>query len=242
MLLNCDLGESFGAWKMGLDEYVMPHIDMANVACGFHAGDPDVLAQTLQLVNTHQVTLGAHPSYPDRQGFGRRSMQLSEQEIINTLHYQIAAIDGMAKVQGLTLSYVKPHGALYNDMMKSQTLLSCVIKAISHYPSELKLMVLATAQQAKHQQLADDYNVSLIFEAFADRLYTDEGLLTARSEAGAVHDKSALLAQVKQLHQQGSVTTASGKSLTLRADTLCVHGDNEASIALIEEIRNVINQ
>ncbi|KJY90166.1 hypothetical protein CWB89_20730 [Pseudoalteromonas piscicida] len=242
MLLNCDLGESFGAWKMGLDEHVMPHIDMANVACGFHAGDPDVLAQTLKLVNTHQVALGAHPSYPDRQGFGRRSMQLSEQEIINALHYQIAAIEGMAKVQGLTLSYVKPHGALYNDMMKSQRLLSCVIKAISHYPSELKLMVLATAQQANHQQLADDYKVSLIFEAFADRLYTDEGLLTPRSEAGAVHDKSALLAQVKQLHQQGSVTTASGKSLALRADTLCVHGDNEASIALIEEIRNVINQ
>ncbi|ODB40414.1 hypothetical protein BB427_11560 [Pseudoalteromonas sp. BMB] len=242
MLLNCDLGESFGAWKMGLDEHVMPHIDMANVACGFHAGDPDVLAQTLKLVNTHQVTLGAHPSYPDRQGFGRRSMQLSEQEIINALHYQIAAIEGMAKVQGLTLNYVKPHGALYNDMMKSQRILSCVIKAISHYPSELKLMVLATAQQASHQQLADDYNVSLIFEAFADRLYTDEGLLTPRSEAGAVHDKSALLAQVKQLHQQGSVTTASGRSLALRADTLCVHGDNEASIALIEEIRNVINQ
>ncbi|PAY00217.1 hypothetical protein CKO50_16945 [Pseudoalteromonas sp. HM-SA03] len=242
MLLNCDLGESFGAWKMGLDEHVMPHIDMANVACGFHAGDPDVLAQTLKLINTHQVTLGAHPSYPDRQGFGRRSMQLSEQEIINALHYQIAAIEGMAKVQGLTLSYVKPHGALYNDMMKSQRILSCVIKAISHYPSELKLMVLATAQQASHQQLADDYNVSLIFEAFADRLYTDEGLLTPRSEAGAVHDKPALLAQVKQLHQQGSVTTASGKSLALRADTLCVHGDNEASIALIEEIRNVINQ
>ncbi|MGA4608147.1 5-oxoprolinase subunit PxpA [Pseudoalteromonas maricaloris] len=242
MLLNCDLGESFGAWKMGLDEHVMPHIDMANVACGFHAGDPDVLTQTLKLVNTHQVTLGAHPSYPDRQGFGRRSMQLSEQEIINALHYQIAAIEGMAKVQGLTLNYVKPHGALYNDMMKSQRILSCVIKAISHYPSELKLMVLATAQQASHQQLADDYNVSLIFEAFADRLYTDEGLLTPRSEAGAVHDKSALLAQVKQLHQQGSVTTASGKSLALRADTLCVHGDNEASIALIEEIRNVINQ
>lgn len=242
MLLNCDLGESFGAWKMGLDEHVMPHIDMANVACGFHAGDPDVLAQTLKLVNTHQVALGAHPSYPDRQGFGRRSMQLSEQEIINALHYQIAAIEGMAKVQGLTLNYVKPHGALYNDMMKSQRILSCVIKAISHYPSELKLMVLATAQQASHQQLADDYNVSLIFEAFADRLYTDEGLLTPRSEAGAVHDKSALLAQVKQLHQQGSVTTASGKSLSLRANTLCVHGDNEASIALIEEIRNVINQ
>ncbi|MEJ6472859.1 5-oxoprolinase subunit PxpA [Pseudoalteromonas piscicida] len=242
MWLNCDLGESFGAWKMGLDEQVMPHIDMANVACGFHAGCPDVLAHTLTLVKDHNVTLGAHPSYPDRQGFGRRSMQLSDSELTHALHYQIAAIEGMARVQGLTLSYVKPHGALYNDMMKSEALLTCVIKAVARYPSALKLMILATAHQAEHQQLAEKYGVSLIFEAFADRLYTDEGLLTPRSMPKAVHDKTALLEQVKQLHQQGSVTTATGKPLTLRADTLCVHGDNEASISLIKKINNLINQ
>ncbi|MEI5637868.1 MULTISPECIES: 5-oxoprolinase subunit PxpA [unclassified Pseudoalteromonas] len=242
MLLNCDLGESFGPWQMGLDDQVMPHIDMANVACGFHAGDPDVMAKTLTLVKQHQVMLGAHPSYPDRQGFGRRSMTLSENELRHALHYQIAAIEGMAKVQGLTLSYVKPHGALYNDMMKSEVLLSTVIKAVADYPSELKLMILATKAQQHHQQLAQQHGVNLIFEAFADRLYTDEGLLTPRTEPNAVHNKTALLAQVKQLHQQGSVTTSSGQTLPLRADTLCVHGDNEASIALVKEIKNELSQ
>ena len=241
MLLNCDLGESFGPWQMGLDDQVMPHIDMANVACGFHAGDPDVIAHTLNLVKQHQVMLGAHPSYPDRQGFGRRSMALSDGELRHALHYQIAALEGMANVQGLTLSYVKPHGALYNDMMKSEALLSTVIKAVADYPSDLKLMILATKAQQQHQQLAQQYGVTLFFEAFADRLYTDEGLLTPRTEPNAVHNKTALLAQVKQLHQQGIVTTSSGQTLPLRADTLCVHGDNEASIALVKEIKHELS-
>ena len=117
MKLNCDLGESFGAWQMGLDDQVMPHIDMANIACGFHAGDSDVIAKTLILAKQNAVEIGAHPSYPDKQGFGRRSMVLSKDELSNCLHYQIAALEGMAKVHGLTLGYVKPHGALYNDMM-----------------------------------------------------------------------------------------------------------------------------
>ncbi|MDW7548870.1 5-oxoprolinase subunit PxpA [Pseudoalteromonas sp. McH1-7] len=242
MLLNCDLGESFGAWKMGLDEQVMPHIDMANVACGFHAGDPDVLAKTLTLVKNHQVILGAHPSYPDRQGFGRRSMSLSAQELTHHLHYQIAAIDGMAQVQHTSLHYVKPHGALYNDMMKSEAVMTTVLNAIACYPKKLKLMILASAKQDIHQKLAEQHGVTLIFEAFADRLYRDDGLLTPRSEPLAVHDKAALLAQVEQLRKYSRVTTASGKSLTLRADTLCVHGDNAASIALIQEIKSMINQ
>src|SRR5690606_37319966 len=117
MKLNCDLGESFGSWQMGLDADVMPYIDMANIACGFHAGDADVMAKTLQLAKQHGVAVGAHPSYPDLQGFGRRSMALSASEIINTMRYQIAALDGMALSAGVALSYVKPHGALYNDMM-----------------------------------------------------------------------------------------------------------------------------
>ena len=117
MKLNCDLGESYGSWQMGLDAEVMPHIDMANIACGFHAGDADVMARTLALAKQHGVVIGAHPSYPDLQGFGRRSMALSHSEIVNCMRYQIAALDGMALSAGVTLSYVKPHGALYNDMM-----------------------------------------------------------------------------------------------------------------------------
>ncbi|WP_440057016.1 5-oxoprolinase subunit PxpA (plasmid) [Pseudoalteromonas sp. T1lg65] len=241
MLLNCDLGESFGAWKMGLDEQVMPHIDLANVACGFHAGDPDVLAHTLSLVKQHQVTLGAHPSYPDKQGFGRRSMQMSEQSLTNTLHYQIAALEGMANVQQLSVSYVKPHGALYNDMMNNPQLLKWVLQAVARYSRSLKVMILATAEQDKHRELAHKIGIDLMFEAFADRLYTDEGLLTPRSQPNSVHNKQALLQQVSQFHDDNSVTTNTGKRLPLVADTLCVHGDNEASIMLIQDIKQLLN-
>ena len=236
MKLNCDLGESFGMWKMGLDEQVMPHIDMANIACGFHAGDADVMASTLSLAKKHKVTIGAHPSYPDKQGFGRRSMAMSEKELTNCLHYQIAAIDGMATVHGLTLEYVKPHGALYNDMMRKEHTLNIVMQAVARYPKPLKLMILATNQAAKHKALATELGIELILEAFADRQYTDEGKLVSRALAGSVLEKPALLKQVKQLIEHGTVTTQSGQQLTLHADSLCVHGDNDAGIALIQEI------
>ncbi|MFY8325187.1 5-oxoprolinase subunit PxpA [Pseudoalteromonas sp. ZZD1] len=237
MKLNCDLGESFGAWQMGLDDQVMPHIDMANIACGFHAGDADVMAKTLTLAAQHKVTIGAHPSYPDKQGFGRRSMALSADELSNCMHYQIAAIEGMAKIHGLTLSYVKPHGALYNDMMADEQILESVITAIANYSTNLKLMILATANADKHQELAKKYGVTLILEAFADRQYTDQGHLVSRKIPGSVHGKTALIAQVKQLLNDGSVTTQSGNKLTLNADSLCVHGDNADGIALIREIK-----
>lgn len=237
MKLNCDLGESFGAWKMGLDDDVMPHIDMANIACGFHAGDADVMASTLTLAKQHNVQIGAHPSYPDKQGFGRRSMNLNASELINCLHYQIAAIEGMAKVQGLTLSYVKPHGALYNDMMADERILKTVMAAVSAYPAPLKLMVLATNNATGYEQIAEEFNIELIFEAFADRQYTDEGHLVSRSLPGSVLNKEALLQQVTQLITSGSVTTRSGNKLLLNAHCLCVHGDNSEGIKLIQEIK-----
>lgn len=242
MKLNCDLGESYGMWKMGLDEQVMPHIDMANIACGFHAGDADVMANTLALAKQHKIMVGAHPSYPDKQGFGRRSMVMSEKELTNCLHYQIAAIDGMAAVHGLTLEYVKPHGALYNDMMSDEQTLNIVMRAVASYAKPLKLMILATNQAAKHKVQANDLQLELILEAFADRQYTDEGKLVSRSLAGSVHDKQALIAQVKQLIEHGTVTTRSGQQLALNADSLCVHGDNEAGIALIQEIKALCQQ
>jgi 5-oxoprolinase (ATP-hydrolysing) subunit A len=240
MKLNCDLGESFGSWTMGLDAEAMPHIDMANIACGFHAGDADVMAKTLQLAKTHGVLIGAHPSYPDLQGFGRRSMALSHNEIVNCLRYQIGALDGMAQSAGLTLSYVKPHGALYNDMMDKACVFAAVLDAVAGYYKPLKLMILATASAQQHQQLADEKGVTLLFEAFADRRYTDEGKLTPRSQPGAVLHETEMLAQVSQLVKHGSVITASGKILHLRADTLCVHGDNQAAIAQVEKIKALL--
>lgn len=240
LLLNCDLGESFGSWTMGLDEQAMPHIDLANIACGFHGGDPDVMVRTLKLAKQHGVTIGAHPSYPDLQGFGRRSMHCSASEIVNLIHYQVAALDGMAQCQGLNLSYIKPHGALYNDMMAKPDVWQAVLQAVASYHKPLKLMILATADAAQYQQQAAAAGVSLLLEAFADRRYTDAGKLTPRSQTGAVLHGAEVLAQVRQLVAQGSVTTDSGKTLPLAADTLCVHGDNVAAITQLTEIRELL--
>lgn len=238
--LNCDLGESFGSWKMGLDEAVMPHIDQANIACGFHAGDPLVLQKTLKLAQQNGVTIGAHPGYPDLVGFGRRSMKVSAAELQAMLLYQIAAIDGMAASLGLELAYVKPHGAMYNDMMADAGIRQGVMAAIAQYHKPLRLMLQSTPQADVHQQEADEAGIELWYEIFADRCYADDGKLLARSLPGAVHSKEKMLAQVKQLQQSGTVTTVNGLQLKLRADTLCVHGDNMEGVNAIQEIRELI--
>src|SRR3990167_7624789 len=217
--LNCDLGESFGAWQMGLDAEVMPLIDQANIACGFHAGDPTVLVNTLALAKTYQVEIGAHPSYDDKQGFGRRSVKMQADELKHLLWYQIAAVDGGAKSLGLELSYVKPHGALYNDMMASPVLLETVMHAIASYHHPLKLMLLATGSAAQHRLLAQRYQLELLFEAFADRRYKTDGSLTPRSQAGSVLDHHSALVQVQQLLQSGTVQSDTGDRVTIKADT-----------------------
>lgn len=238
--LNCDLGESFGVWRMGLDAEVMPLIDQANIACGFHAGDPTVLVTTLTLAKTHQVEIGAHPSYDDKQGFGRRSVKMQPDELRHLLWYQIAAVDGVAKSLGLELSYVKPHGALYNDMMASPELLETVMQAVAGYHKPLKLMVLATAAAEQHKALAQQHQLELLFEAFADRRYRPDGSLTPRSQAGSVLEHQAALVQVQQLLHSGTVQSDTGDTVAIAADTLCVHGDNPSAVALVKSIRQLL--
>ena len=240
MLLNCDLGESYGSWTMGLDADVMPHIDQANIACGFHGGDPLTLRRTLALAAVHGVAVGAHPSYPDLVGFGRRSMDLSADEIIASLHYQVAALEGMALAQGLALAYVKPHGALYNDMMAKPAVRSAIMQALACYHRPLPLMLQATPAAAQHRAEAEAFGIAVMFEAFADRCYDDDGALLSRRKPGAVHTKERMLAQVDQLRQRGTVTTASGLELPLQADTLCVHGDNPEGVQAIQAIRALV--
>ncbi len=240
MKLNCDLGESFGSWTIGLDVQVMPHIDQANIACGFHAGDPLVMQKTLELAKANGVSVGAHPGYPDLVGFGRRSLNCSADEIIALVNYQIAAIDGVAKSLGIELEYVKPHGALYNDMMAKESVRKAILIALSRYYRPLKLMLQATPDIEQHRAEAKHYNVEILSEAFADRCYDNDGALLSRTKAGAVHNKEKMLAQVKQLKEQGSVTTISGQTLTLNADSLCVHGDNIEGVRAIEAIRELI--
>ena len=242
LLLNCDLGESFGSWKMGLDAQVMPYIDQANIACGFHAGDPVVMKNTLALAKQHKVAVGAHPSYPDIAGFGRRSMSMPATELIPILQYQIAALVGMAKNIGLSVSYVKPHGALYNDMMTNGQLRSAVMTAIAESEPCLAFMLQATPDADSHCQEAEAFGLALMFEAFADRCYDDSGALLSRAKAGAVHSREKMLDQVRQLKEDGSVTTISGHRLPLAADSLCVHGDNPQGVAAIGEIRQLLSQ
>lgn len=240
MLLNCDLGESYGSWTMGLDAEVMPHIDQANVACGFHGGDPLTIRNTLALAAKHGVSVGAHPAYPDLVGFGRRSMALSAEEIIASLQYQVAALDGMALSAGLTLAYVKPHGALYNDMMAKQEVRTAIMQALATYHRPLPLMLQATAEADAHRSEAAELGLELLFEAFADRCYDDDGKLLSRRKPGAVHNREKMLAQVAQLKDQGSLTTVSGQILALAPDTLCVHGDNLEGVQAIREIRTLV--
>ncbi|MDG1388564.1 MAG: 5-oxoprolinase subunit PxpA [Halioglobus sp.] len=241
MRLNCDLGESYGSWTMGLDAEVMPHIDQANIACGFHGGDPLTIRNTLQLAAQHDVSVGAHPAYPDLVGFGRRSMALSSDEIIASLHYQISALDGMAKSAGLSLDYIKPHGALYNDMMAKSEVRLAIMQAIADYQRPLPLMLQATPDATSHRAEAGQLGLDLMFEVFADRCYDDDGKLLSRRKPGAVHDREKMLAQVAQLIEHGSLTTVSGHTLSLEADTLCVHGDNPEGVQAIREIRSLVN-
>jgi UPF0271 protein len=242
LLLNCDLGESFGAWTMGLDDQVMPFIDQANIACGFHAGDPVVIKKALLAAKRNNVVVGAHPSYPDINGFGRRSMNIPPVELIALLQYQIAALTGMASNLGVEVQYVKPHGALYNDMMADGHIRSAVMEAIAECHQPLAFMMQATPDAETHREEAKAFGLDLLFEAFADRCYDDNGALLSRAKEGAVHSKDKMLEQVIQLQQQGTVTTVSGHSLALQADSLCVHGDNLAGVQAIEEIRQLIQQ
>ncbi|MFT5503611.1 MAG: UPF0271 protein [Gammaproteobacteria bacterium] len=241
LMLNCDLGESYGSWKMGNDISVMPHIDQANIACGFHGGDPLVMQNTLRMAREHGVMAGAHPAYPDLVGFGRRSLNCSAAEIIAMVSYQVAAIDGMAKNEGVEIAYVKPHGALYNDMMAKSEVRQPIMQAIANYHRPIRLMLQATPEAPTHRQEAEALGIELWLEAFADRCYDDDGKLLARAKPGAVHSREKMLEQVRQICNEGTVTSVSGHTLQLKPDTLCVHGDNEAGVAAIIEIRQIIH-
>ncbi len=238
MKLNCDLGESYGVWQMGQDDQVMPLIDMANVACGFHAADPMVIRQTLALAARHNVEVGAHPSYNDLSGFGRRSISHTPEEIEALLLYQLGALEGMCRKEALVLSYVKPHGALNNDMMRDQVLLRAVMQATRTFRQNLPLMIPVTRNFREHQQMAADVGIPLLLEAFADRAYDDEGQLVSRRQAGAVHeDPDIIVRQARSFAEQGGVHSATGTWLELPADSLCVHGDNAEALSAITAIR-----
>lgn len=242
MKLNCDMGESFGSWTMGFDAQAMPFVDMANIACGFHASDPMTMARTVELAREHGVLVGAHPGYPDLVGFGRRSLDCSPDEAACMLQYQVGALQAIAESRGMRVGYIKPHGALYNDMMKRDDLMRALMVAARDVAGGLPLMVQATARNDHYRDMAAGVGVELLFEAFADRAYDRDGLLLPRAHPEAVLKASGdILERVRRLAGEGVLLSADGRPLPLTPDTLCVHGDNEAGIAVLRQIRRVLD-
>jgi len=232
--LNCDMGESFGIYKMGLDSEIMPHIDMANLACGFHASDPVTIHQSIKEAKTHNLEIGCHPSYPDLVGFGRREMNCTQEEIVSFILYQLGALDAICKSYNQQVTYLKPHGALYNSMMRDETIFKAIAKAISKYNPSIKLMILSSSKNSHYQILANKYSITLLYEVFADRAYNDNGSLVSRTQKGAVlSDIEEVLARAKLLFKEKTIKTITGKNLKLEVDTICVHGDNESALELI---------
>ncbi|MHA7880706.1 MAG: 5-oxoprolinase subunit PxpA [Saccharospirillum sp.] len=242
MYLNCDLGEGFGVWKMGMDDVIMPLINQANIACGFHASDPTTMTKTVELAVSSQVTIGAHPAYPDLMGFGRRSMACTKEELKALIWYQVGALEAICRSQGARVDYVKPHGALNNDMMKDNAHMTAVMEAVAAL-GDKALMIPVTVHHQAHRELGAAIGVPIWFEAFADRAYTNEGQLVSRSIPGSVyHDDELIVNQALSFSREGGVTSIDGHWLDLPADTLCIHGDNEASIAVVRRIRDALDQ
>ena len=242
MKLNCDLGEGFGVWKMGCDKEIMPLIDSANIACGFHASDPLIMQKTVALAVEHGVSIGAHVGYPDLVGFGRRSMACSVQEIEAFVIYQCGALDAMSKIYGTQADYVKPHGALYNDMMKNDEIFLAIARGISKYRDDMRLMILSTQKNSCYKELAKSFGIELIYEVFADRAYTKDGLLVPRTQKGSVIESvDKITKRISLLEKENRLETICGKSIELRADSICVHGDNQKAVDLVKALRRYID-
>lgn len=242
MQLNADLGESFGPWPMGNDAAIMPFIDQANIACGYHAGDAIVMRNAIALAKQHNVKIGAHVSYPDMQGFGRRSMHIPSSDLIAMIQAQVATLEGLSLCQNMSLSHVKPHGALYNDMMKNVELFTAVVQALSEYHTVYPLMMQAVCNNDQHVAVAAKYSVPLLFEAFADRAYTQEGFLQSRTLPSAVLSHELALQQVQALLNNGHILSADGHPISIVADTICIHSDSPDALLLAEHIHQLITR
>ena len=239
MLLNCDMGESYGPWEKGADTEVMPLVDWANIACGAHAGDPDTMARTLALAARHGAKAGAHPGYPDRRNFGRLRLDWPTDSLVREIQAQIGALQAVATAMGTRLHHVKVHGALYLAMMADDRLLARLAEGVAAVDASLAFVLQATPDRNRHAELLGHTGLRLVFEAFADRGYSPDGRLLPRSAQGAVlTDADAVAAHVARL-LRGFVETSEGP-LAVVAETLCVHGDNPAALAALRRIRELV--
>ena len=236
--LNCDLGESFGSYKIGKDEDIIPLISSANVACGAHAGDPDVMAKTAALCKKNGVAMGAHPGFFDLMGFGRRNMAVSPDEARNLIMYQIGALDAFARANGFRLQHVKPHGALYNMAAKDKALASAIAEGIYSYDPSLILLGLSGSEMLR---AAERIGLPYAAEVFADRAYEDDGSLVARSKPGAmITDEDEAVSRVIGMIKNHSVRSISGKEIEISPASVCVHGDSEKALRFVKKIRDAL--
>lgn len=236
--LNCDLGENFGLYTLGDQTAALKYVDQANLACGFHAGDFSVMACAVADAVEHNLSIGAHPGYPDLQGFGRRAMAFSPQEVTDLMLYQMGALNAFCQTHGKQIDYVKPHGALYHAIYKDSKMLEAALIACKQFREGLPLMTLAVADPSAVKAKSEELGVPVLFEAFADRAYLADATLSPRSHPDAVHhDQARIVQQGVAIASGQPITTLEGESLTLHADTLCVHGDNPTSLAVLKSLR-----
>jgi 5-oxoprolinase (ATP-hydrolysing) subunit A len=238
--LNCDMGESFGAWRMGADDAVMPSITSANIACGFHGGDPSVMRATVRLAKTAGVAVGAHPGFPDLVGFGRREMRVSPHEVEDGVIYQIGALAAVAHAEGVRIRHVKAHGALYNMAVRDTALADAIARAAAAFDPGLILFALPATALFEAGRAA---GLRVAAEGFADRAYEPDGTLTPRSIPGAViHDPAAVVGRARRMVEDGVVLTRDGREVAQRVDTLCVHGDTPGAADLTRRLRAALSE
>lgn len=236
--LNCDMGESFGPYNMGMDAEAIRHITSANVACGWHAGDPAVMDRTVWMAKENGVAVGAHPGYPDRHGFGRRNMEISEEELRQYVIYQVGALQGFCRAHGLKLNHLKPHGALYLTSLEDERVARAVAEAAALLDAGLYLVTLAGPKGELMARIGAEAGLNVIFEAFPDRAYTPEGTLVSRKVEGAVIiDPAEVAARALMMAEEGRVIASDGSVIELEAQTLCVHGDTPDAVQLLKSIR-----
>ncbi len=239
--LNCDMGESFGAYKLGMDEAVIQYITSANIACAWHAGDPAVMNHTVSIAVEHGVGVGAHPGYPDLLGFGRRNMDCTMEELCNYVIYQVGALQAFCSAHGTRLQHVKPHGALYLTAVENEDVARAVAEAIVRVNPDLLYVALAGAKGELMTRIGQEVGLKVVYEAFPDRAYSPAGTLVSRRQAGAViKDPQAVSERALRMVQEGVVIAADGSTIPLEAQTLCVHGDNPKAVDLVRSIRETL--
>jgi UPF0271 protein len=235
------MGESFGAYKLGLDEEVIKYITSANIACGYHAGDPFVMEQTISLAKNHGVSVGAHPGFPDLMGFGRRNIDATLDEIKGYVIYQIGALQAFAKAQGLKVEHVKPHGALYLMAVEDEKISEAIVEAIASLDKDLIFVALAGSKGEMMTKIGERIGLRVAYEAFPDRAYTPEGTLVSRRQPGAViKDPDVVAQRALMMAKEGKVVAIDGTDIPFRPETLCVHGDTPGAVNLVRKIRETL--